>query len=198
MGPMQEIGTLLIQTLGSLFLIVVLLRFLLQLARADFYNPLSQFVVKATNPLLIPLRRLIPGVMGIDVASLVLALLVQVVLIEATALVLGVGFIGLLTVAVWGVIGVLSLLVNIYFWTLVVMVVASWVAPHSRHPALLLVRQLVEPVMAPFRRILPDLGGIDISPIFAFLAISVVQILLRHLGAAVGLAGGAAQLVVGV
>ncbi len=198
MGPMQEIGTLLIQTLGSLFLIVVLLRFLLQLARADFYNPLSQFVVKATNPLLIPLRRLIPGVMGIDVASLALALLVQLVLIEATALVLGVGFIGLLTVVVWGVIGVLSLVVNIYFWTLVVMVVASWVAPHSRHPALLLVRQLVEPVMAPFRRFLPDLGGIDISPIFAFLAISVVQILLRHLAAAVGLAGGAAQLVVGV
>ena len=198
MGPLQEIGTLLIQTLGSLFLIVVLLRFLLQLARADFYNPLSQFVVKATNPLLIPLRRAIPGVMGIDVASLVLALLVQLVAIEVTALVVGVGFIGLLTAVIWGVIGVVSLVANIYFWTLLIMVIASWVAPHSMHPALMLVRQLVEPVMAPFRRILPDLGGIDISPIFAFLALNVVQILIRHLAAAVGLGGGAAQLVVGI
>src|SRR5690606_18580227 len=73
-----------IQTLGSLYLLIVLLRFVLQLVRADFYNPLSQFIVRATSPLLMPLRRIIPGFGGIDLASLVLAVLVQLLLMIVT------------------------------------------------------------------------------------------------------------------
>ncbi len=198
MGPMQEIGTLIIQTLGSLYLLVVVLRFLLQLARADFYNPVSQFIVKATNPPLIPMRRVIPGVFGLDLAAIVLALVVQFVVIEASALVLGYAFINPLYVLVWSAIGVLSLTVTVYFWALLIMVITSWVAPHSSNPALMLVRQLVEPLMAPFRKLMPDMGGIDISPIFAFLAINVVQVLLRHLAAAAGMSGAVRNLVMGI
>lgn len=198
MGPLQEIGTLIVQTLGSLYLIVVLLRFLLQWARADFYNPMSQFIVKATNPLLIPLRRVIPGVMGIDLASLTLALLVQFVVIEVGALVVGYGFINPVTVLIWSLIGVLALMANILFWGLLIMVISSWIAPQSDNPALLLVRQLVEPVMAPFRKLMPDMGGIDLSPIFAFLALNVVQILIKYLANIAGMGGAAAQLVVGI
>ncbi|GAB3111298.1 YggT family protein [Aestuariicella hydrocarbonica] len=198
MAPMQEIGTLIVQTLGSLYLLVVMLRFLLQLARADFYNPISQFIVKATNPLLIPLRRIVPGVMGLDLAALLLALLVQFVILELSALILGYGLINPLYAVMWSAIGILALTANIFFWGLLIMVITSWVAPHSSNPALMLVRQLVEPVMAPFRKLLPDMGGIDISPIFAFLALNVVQVLIKHLAASAGMSGAVSQLVMGI
>lgn len=198
MAPLQEIGTLIVQTLGSLYLLVVMLRFLLQQARADFYNPISQFIVKATNPLLVPLRRVIPGVMGIDLAAIVLALVVQFVVIEVGALILLGGLINPLIALIWSAVGLLALTANIYFWALLIMVIASWVAPQSSNPALRLVFQLVEPVMAPFRKLLPDMGGIDISPIFAFLALNVVQILIKYLAAYAGMGGVAQQLVLGI
>lgn len=198
MAPLQEIGTLIVQTLGSLYLLVVMLRFLLQQARADFYNPMSQFIVKATNPPLIPLRRVIPGVMGIDLASILLALVVQFLVIELGALILLGGLINPLIALMWSAVGLLALTANIYFWALLIMVIASWVAPQSSNPALRLVFQLVEPVMAPFRKLLPDMGGIDISPIFAFLALNVVQILIKYLAALAGMGGLAQQLVMGI
>lgn len=198
MGPMQEIGTLIVQTLGSLYLLVVMLRFLLQLARADFYNPISQFIVKATNPLLIPIRRVVPGIMGIDLAGLFLALVVQFLIIEICALILMGSLINPLYGLLWSAVGLLGLAANIFFWGLLIMVVTSWIAPHSDNPALMLVRQLVEPVMAPFRKLLPDMGGIDISPIFAFLALNVVQVLIKYLAAAAGMGGVARQLVMGI
>lgn len=197
MGPLQEIGTLIIQTLGLLYLLAVVLRFLLQLARADFYNPMSQFVVKATNPVLIPLRRAIPALMGIDLASLILALLVQLLAIELTALLFG-GFLLAPQILAWAVLGIISLIVNIYFWGLIIIVICSWVAPHSMHPALVLVRQLVEPITEPVRRLLPDLGGIDFSPILVFLGLQIVKILIGYAASNVGLVGGAKNLVLGI
>lgn len=198
MAPLQEIGTLIVQTLGSLYLLVIMLRFLLQLARADFYNPISQFIVKATNPLLIPIRRIVPGVMGIDLAGLLLALIVQFLIIEICALIIIGNIINPLYALMWAAIGLLALTANIFFWGLLIMVITSWIAPQSDNPALLLVRQLVEPVMAPFRKLLPDMGGIDISPIFAFLALNVVQVLIKYLAAAAGMGGVARQLVMGI
>ncbi|BFM18558.1 YggT family protein [Maricurvus nonylphenolicus] len=197
-GPMVEIGTLIIQTLGSLYLLVVMLRFLFQLVRADFYNPLSQFVVKATNPLLIPLRKVVPGIYGIDVASLILALIVQYIAIQLTAFVFGFGVINPIHVLMWAAVGILSLTANIFFWGLLIMVIASWVAPQSYNPALLLIRQLVEPVCTPFRRLIPPMGGLDISIIFAFLALNVVQILIKYLAGMVGINSQISHLVLGI
>ena len=186
MAPLMDIGTLIIQTLGSLYLLVVMLRFLFQLVRADFYNPLSQFVVKATNPLLMPIRRLVPGIFGIDMAALILAVLVQYVAIQLTAFVLGGGLINPLMVVAWGLVGILGLVADIFFWSLIIMVVASWLAPQSYNPGLLLVRQLTEPVCEPFRRLIPPIGGLDISIIFAFLALNVVKILIGYLASITG------------
>lgn len=198
MGPMQEIGMLVIQTLGSMYLFIVLLRFMLQLARADFYNPISQFAIKATNPVLIPIRRVVPGVFGIDLASIALALIVHYAVIQLSALVLGAGLINPINVLIWALVGLLALAANLLFWGLLIMVVCSWVAPQSHHPALMLLRQLVEPVMAPIRKIIPDMGGMDISPIFAFLALNVVQILIKALAQQVGMGGAVSQLVIGL
>lgn len=182
-----DIANLLIQSLGSLFLLMVLLRLLLQLSRADFYNPVSQMVVKMTNPLLRPLRRLIPSIGGFDTASLVLALLVQTVIL-ATILLLNIGTLpNILLLLVWAVIGCLSLVVKMYFFIILASIILSWVAAGSYHPMILLVHQLTEPVLTPFRKLLPPMGGMDFSPILLFLAINVIEIVLRHLAGSVGL-----------
>lgn len=183
----SEIGNLLIQTFFNLFLVAVLLRFLLQVARADFYNPISQFLVRVTNPLLKPLRRVIPGVRGVDLASLVLALLVEMLTIGLIFLVFGVGIPGVLLLTIWSLIGVVAMVVNIYYIAVLASIILSWVAMGSYNPTVVLVNQLAEPVLAPFRKLLPPIGGLDLSPILVFLAINVVQIVLRHFAAAVGL-----------
>ncbi|MFI8609601.1 YggT family protein [Pseudomonas sp. NPDC077649] len=178
-----------IQTLGSLYLLIVLLRFILQLVRADFYNPLSQFIVKATQPLLTPLRRVIPGIAGLDLASLVLAILVQLLLMLVTLTLMGYNAGGfLLQLLVWSVIGVTSLFLKVFFFALIISVILSWVAPGSYNPGAQLVNQICEPVLAPFRKLLPNLGGLDISPIFAFIAINLVdRFVIGNLAAMTGL-----------
>jgi YggT family protein len=97
---------------------------------------------------------------------------------------------GFTTVVIWGVIGVFALLVNLYFFVLIAMIIVSWVAPGSRHPAIELIWQISEPVMAPLRSLLPNMGGIDFSPILVFIGINIVQIGLRHAAVAAGLPPG--------
>ena len=164
-----------IQTLGSLYLLIVLLRFILQLVRADFYNPLSQFTVKATQPLLKPLRRIIPSIGGLDTSSLLLAVIIQALLMGFVLMVTYGTFGDVLHLLMWAIIGITSLFLKIFWVAMIVMVIVSWVAPNSHNPAAELAYQISEPVLAPFRRLVPNLGGMDISPIFAFLAIQVIQ-----------------------
>ena len=187
MGALSEISGYLIQTFLSLYLMAMLLRFLLQVVKADFYNPISQFLVKVTNPLVIPLRKIIPGYGGLDIATLLLTLVLQGGGIVAIMLLNGLGFPNPLLLTIWAVLGVLGLLVNIYFFALLGMIILSWIAPGSRHPAIFLLHQITEPVMAPVRKMLPPMGGLDFSPILVFILINVVQIALRHMAAGVGL-----------
>jgi YggT family protein len=176
MSGFAEALIYIIQTLGSLYLLIVLLRFILQLVRADFYNPLSQFTVKATQPLLKPLRRIIPGFGGLDLASLTLAILVQLVLMVVVVLIAGANPLAIgLQLLVWTIIAVTSLFLKIFFFAMIISVILSWVAPGSYNPGAQLVNQICEPLLAPFRRLLPNLGGLDISPIFAFMALHLID-----------------------
>ncbi|WP_043310967.1 YggT family protein [Pseudomonas sp. ML96] len=176
MSGLAEALIYIIQTLGSLYLLIVLLRFILQLVRADFYNPLSQFTVKATQPLLKPLRRIIPGFGGLDLASLMLAILVQLVLMVVIVLIAGANPAGFgLQLLVWAIISVTSLFLKIFFFAMIISVILSWVAPGSYNPGAQLVNQICEPLLAPFRKLLPNLGGLDISPIFAFMALHLID-----------------------
>ncbi|NVZ93423.1 YggT family protein [Pseudomonas sp. D6002] len=170
----NDAAIFIIQTLGSLYLLIVLMRFILQLVRANFYNPLCQFVVKATQPLLKPLRRVIPSLFGLDMSSLVLALLLQILLFAVILLLNGYQATTLLLLP-WALIGIFSLFLKIIFWSMIISVILSWVAPGSRSPGAELMAQITEPVLAPFRRLVPNLGGLDISPIFAFIAIQLLQ-----------------------
>jgi YggT family protein len=172
-----QIGLLLVNATAGFFLFMVLLRFLLQASRADFYNPISQFVVKATNPVIVPFRKVIPGFAGFDWAAIVILIIVQAIAISLSLLIAGYGL-PWANIAVWALLGTSGLFLKLYFWGLLIMVISSWLAPQSGNPALLLLRQIMEPVMAPIRKLLPDMGGFDISPIILFLVINVFEILL--------------------
>ena len=174
MSGLNGAAIFVIQTLGSLYLLIVLLRFILQLVRANFYNPLCQFIVKATQPLLKPLRRVIPSVFGLDMSSLVLAILVQMV-IFAVVLTLSYMSFNILGLLLWAIIGVTALFLKVFFFAMIISVILSWVAPGSVSPGAELVNQITEPALAPFRRFLPSMGGLDISPILAFMVIQLIQ-----------------------
>ena len=171
---LNDAAIFIIKTLGSLYLLIVLMRFILQLVRANFYNPLCQFIVKATQPLLKPLRRVIPSMFGLDMSSLVLALIVQMLLIAVIVSLKGFMVDWVLLVP-WALIALFSLFLNILFYAMIISVILSWVAPGSHNPGAELVAQITEPVLAPVRRIIPNLGGLDISPLFAFIVIQLLQ-----------------------
>ncbi len=178
MNAASQTLILLVNTLGTLYLMAILLRFLLQLARADFYNPITQVVVRITDPGVQVFRRFIPGFRGVDLSSLVFALLFQMAAMSALVYLNGIAMPGLGLILTWSAVGLLSFVLNIYFWAIIISIVASFLAPMSTHPALTLVRQLTEPVMAPFRKILPSLGGLDLSPIFVFLTIQMIRVIV--------------------
>ncbi|WP_462380766.1 YggT family protein [Pseudomonas sp. Marseille-QA0892] len=190
MSGLNEALIYVIQTLGSFYLLIVLLRFILQLVRADFYNPLSQFIVRATHPLLKPMRRVIPSLGSLDLSSLILAIIVQLLLM-AVVVVLMTGSMPaefLLPMLVWSILAITSLFLKIFFFALIISVILSWVAPASHNPAAQLVQQICEPFLAPFRRFLPNLGGLDISPIFAFMAINLIdRFVIARLAAETGM-----------
>lgn len=193
---LQEIVTLIIKSLFTLYLVVVILRFLLQLVRADFYNPLSQFIVKATTPPLRPLRRIIPGFGGVDIACVVLALLVQLLATSILLLVHGFSLPSPILLLIWALLGCIGMTLQIYFFGILIYIIASWIAPGSYNPALLLVQQLIEPVMAPFRRIIPPLGGLDLSPIVVFLVLNILKIVVANFARSTGL--GSTWMIIGL
>jgi YggT family protein len=170
-------GVFLVQTLFGLYIGAVMLRFLLALVRADFYNPISQFLVKVTNPPLKLLRRLIPGVLGIDLASIVLMLVLQALELILIGAIKGFGLhpAGL---AVLSVAELLSLLINIYFITILIQVVLSWVSPGGYNPAISLLYSLNNPLLGRARRLLPPIHGFDLSPILIIIALQLVLILV--------------------
>ncbi|MDH3637127.1 MAG: YggT family protein [Gammaproteobacteria bacterium] len=167
-GYLGNAGAFLIETLLGLYILIILLRFMLQWARADFYNPISQFIVAATNPPLLPLRRIIPGLFGIDLASIVLLIALLTLKIYLLAWLAGAypNFLGVLVLAVGEL---FKLVVYVFMFAIFIRVILSWVAPRSYHPAVNLVVSLSDPLMAPARRLLPAMGGLDLSPIIAFL-----------------------------
>jgi len=183
-----QIGLLLVNTLAGLYMLIVVLRFLLQAVRADFHNPISQFVVKATTPLLVPIRKVVPGFGGYDVAALVLLFIVECIAI--TACIAMVGWpITPSNIIVWALLGSVGLFLKLYFWGLLITIIASWLAPQSYNPALLLLRQIIDPVMEPIRKRMPDMGGLDLSPMVIMLTIMIFEIIMKSIGASTGAPG---------
>lgn len=167
----------LIQTLGGLYAFVVILRFLLQLTKADFYNPLSQFVVKVTSPVLRPLRRYIPGFRGLDISSLVLAWLVQTLVLFLVGVLAGLGLRSLGAV-LWSLPALVELTIDVFLYAVIIRVILSWINPDPFNPMVRLLYTLTDPVMDPVQRRLPPIGGLDLSPIAVTIGLIFMQMLL--------------------
>ena len=172
-----DAGSFLIDTIVGLYILAVLLRFLLQWVRADFYNPVSQFLVTVTNPPLVFLRRFIPGLFGIDLASIVLLMILSIAKIYLLAWVAGLTpqFSGTVLLAIGEL---LQLTVWVFIITLFIRVILSWIQPGGYNPVLGLINQLTEPLMAPARRLIPPFGGLDLSPIVVFIFLYLTLMLV--------------------
>ena len=182
MGAFQSSLALILNTLGGIFLFATLLRFLLQIAKADFYNPISQAVVKLTDPLIRGFRTFIPGYKGIDFSVLVLAILVEATAICSLFLIYAGQIPGINDIVTWAFVGVIYFIINIYYYAIIGSIIMSFVmmfsGSTSPHPILRLIWQLTEPVMGPIRKIVPPMGGLDFSPIFIFIGIQLIKNLL--------------------
>ncbi len=170
-------GLFLVQTLFGLYILAVMLRLLLQMVRASFYNPLSQFLVKVTNPVLVPLRRIVPGVAGFDVASLILLLALQLLELTLVALLQdqNLNIAGLTVLAIAKLLG---LLVNVFFFSILIQVILSWIRPGDYSPVTALIHSLNEPLLGPARRLLPPMGGFDLSPILVMIGLRLLSMLV--------------------
>jgi len=166
----------LVSTLLQLLLLVFLLRLLLQLVRADFRNPVSQAIVRITNPLILPLRRVLPPIGRVDTASVVAVLLVELVRVAILFWLRGFYLPGALVLAITVVRDLVSLTLWTYFWAIFIYVVLGLIAPGGYSPVQSLLASLCEPVLRPFRRYIPSIPGLDLSPLWAGIAI---QVLLR-------------------
>lgn len=167
----------LISTITDLYVTAILLRLLLQWVKADFYNPLSQFLVKVTNPVLVPARRLIPSVGKLDTASVVVMLLLELLQLVVISLLSKTDF-GFQFLFLFAVRKLLIALLLTYFVLIIARVIISWFASQSRHPLIPLVYQLTEPVLRPINRVLPSMGGVDLSPLIALIALRALLLLL--------------------
>ncbi|MFV2030907.1 MAG: YggT family protein [Gammaproteobacteria bacterium] len=181
--------TLIINTLVDLYILLVLLRFLLQVLKADFYNPVSQFIVRVTSAPLKVLRRFTPSISGQDTASIVLCLGliyikfivlrlldIQAVPIGSTIALIGsASYVGLF---IYSIADLVSLTLSVFLIAIIIQVILSWISPGHYNPVVGLVNTLAAPVLRPVRKLIPPMGGLDLSPIFAALIIMVGKLLI--------------------
>jgi len=167
----------LIQVIFGAYILVVMLRFLLQLVKADFYNPVSQFVVKVTTPPLRPLRRIIPGIAGLDVAAIILMWLLKSLELALIMMIGGLGT-SLLPALAWSIPELISLFINVFLFAILIQVIISWVNPGGYNPVIGLLNSLTEPLLGPARRIVPPISGLDLSPMLVMIGLVLLKMLL--------------------
>ena len=198
-SALTDIGMTIVQPLFSLAMFLIAVRFLAQLCGVSGYNPISMTLRRVTNVIVLPLSRLLPSGNRFSPGALVALILIQVVFIALMFTLEGrLDAFNVLQALIWAAIGCASLLVNIIFYSVIAMIVVSFLAPQSSNPAVEFIWELTEPVMAPLRRILPPMGGLDFSPIILFIALNVIRVSLGHMAAAVGLVAQSARYVIGI
>jgi YggT family protein len=170
----------LIDFVFNIYLMVVLLRLWLQFARADFYNPFSQFVVKATQPIVAPMRRVLPSIGRLDTATLVLALLVAGLKIVTLNMVLEGTSLNILSLVVVSFVIVIKEILTLVMYVLILRAIMSWVS-QGRNPMELVLSQLTEPMLAPIRKRMPEMGGLDLSVMVVIVLLLFIQKLLGDL-----------------
>ncbi len=183
LSPLANAGKFLINTIFDIYITIVIIRFILGLARANFYNPVALVIVKATNPLLIPLRKIIPGFSGIDLASIFLLLILQAIKIILLTLV-AYGTVmtfstdNILGLLIFGCSDLIKQTITIYMFAIIMIVILSWIAHGTYNPVTELLASITNPLLLPIRRILPHMGGLDLSPIIAIILLQTTSYLV--------------------
>jgi len=169
-----------VNALASLYLLVLLLRFWMPWLRADFRNPLAQGILKFTNPLVIPVRRIVPSFGRLDTATVLVAFIVQYLTVLVLLLILG-QTADIVTIAITSIVKLAVLSINLFVYAIFIRIILSWLSPGGYNPATAIITTLTEPVLRPFRRLIPSMGGIDISPVFAVILLLAATIIVNGL-----------------
>ena len=166
-----------ISTLAHLYLLVLVLRFWLPWLKADFRNPLAQAILRLTSPLIVPLRRIVPAIGRLDSATLLVAFAVQYLTILLILFIKG-ATAGIAAIALTSIVDLVLLTLNLFMFAIIIRIILSWVAQGAYNPAVAIITTLTEPILQPFRRYMPRMGGLDISPLFAIIFIIAATILI--------------------
>lgn len=169
-----------VNAITSLYLLVLLLRFWLPWLHADFRNPLAQGILKLTSPLVVPLRRLVPSFGRLDTSTILVAFAIQYLTVLLLLLIRG-ATAGISPIAVTAIVKLAVLSINLFVYAIFIRIILSWIAPGQYSPATAIISTLTEPVLRPFRRVIPAIGGFDISPLFAIILLVALTIVVNGL-----------------
>ena len=187
-NALSDIAVTIASPLFSLALFLIAMRFLAQLCGVSPYNPISVGIRTVTNPIVAPVNRLIPAGKRLNIGAIVALILCQTAYIAIMLWILSrFDAFNIVPALIWSALGAAGLLVNIIFYSVLAIIVVSFLAPQSNHPAVEFLWQLTEPVMAPLRSIIPPMGGLDFSPILLFIGINVIRVSLANMAIAVGM-----------
>ena len=187
-SALSDIAVTIASPLFSLALFLIAMRFLAQLCGVSPYNPISIGLRGITDPIVAPISRLVPAGKRLNIGAVIALIVCQVIYIAVMlALISRFDAFNVLQSLIWSTLGAAGLLINIVFYSVLAMIVVSFLAPQSNHPAVEFVWQLTEPVMAPLRNFIPSMGGLDFSPIVLFIGINVIRVSLGHMAVAVGM-----------
>ena len=167
-----------VKTLAQLYLLLLLLRFWLPIMRADFRNPIANGILRITSPLVIPVRRIIPPIGRLDTSTILVAYILEFLLILALLALRGLR-VETLPIAITAILELAILSLNLFFFVILIKIILSWVAPQNYNPMTVLLNTMAEPLLRPFRRIVPAVGGFDVSPIFAIVLLKAAEIVLQ-------------------
>jgi YggT family protein len=181
MNPINNVLDFLIHVLFTSYIYAIIIRMLLGLTRADFYNPFSQFILTITNPVLTPLRKILPSFGGIDTSAIVLILLLKFIELASRGFLFG-KQVALEALIVPSIIGALNQVVNVFIFAIIILVVISWVAPHMHgqsNPMTSILRSITEPLIRPARKLIPPIGVFDLSTFAVLIGLYCIKIILH-------------------
>jgi YggT family protein len=176
-GNLSTAFAFLVNILFTLYTLAVMLRFLLQRVGADYYNPISQLVIRVTDPVLRPVHRVIPAWRNFDLAAVVLMLALQAANVALLLMIHGLA-VPPAQLPYFASLKLISLFINLFFFTILIQVIVSWINPQGHNPVLRVLWILNRPLLAPIQRLLPPMGGFDLSPLIVLIGLQVINILL--------------------
>jgi YggT family protein len=166
-----------VSTIAQLYLFVLLLRLLLPWFGADFRNPIAQAILKLTSPVVVPLRRIVPPVGRLDTATVLVAFIIQYITILMVLLIIG-RTESFADIALTSLVNLVLLTLRLLTFAIVIRVILSWIAPAGHNPAIAIIQTLTDRILRPFRRIIPPMGGLDLSPMFAIILLMAATIIV--------------------